>query len=124
MPIYEYRCDACNKRTSIFVRSVSSPVRAACEHCGRKKLSRILSKVHVHGGGGRVNLDDPSSFDGVDESDPRAIARMMRQMGEESGDELGPEFGDMVDRMERGESPEDVFGDSALDDGGFGDEDE
>jgi putative FmdB family regulatory protein len=121
MPIYEYRCTACNKRTSIFVRSISSPVRGAkCEHCGSAKLSRLLSKVNVHGGG-RVSLDDPSSFDNIDESDPRAIARMMRQMGEESGEELGPEFDDMVGRMERGESPDDVLGDSALDD--FGDDD-
>ena len=114
MPIYEYRCAVCRKRSSIFVRSVSSPVRASCEHCGGKKLSRLLSRVHVHGG--RASLDDPSSFDGIDESDPRAVARMMRQMGEESGEELGPEFDDMVGRMERGESPEDAFGDSGFDD--------
>ena len=122
MPIYEYRCSACGKRTSVFVRSVTSKARPVCEHCGSAKLSRLLSKVHVHGGSGRASLDDPSSFDGIDENDPRAVARMMRQMGDESGEALGPEFDDMVGRMERGESPDDVFGDSALDDGGDWDE--
>ena len=122
MPIYEYRCQACNRRSSVFVRSVASKARPKCEHCGSVKLSRLLSKVHVHGGG-RASLDDPASFDGIDENDPRAIARMMRQMGDESGEALGPEFDEMVDRMERGEPPDSVLGDSALDDdGGWDDE--
>ena len=34
MPIYEFRCNACRRRTSVFVRSVNSPVTGACEHCG------------------------------------------------------------------------------------------
>ena len=72
MPIYEFRCLACNRRTSAFVRTVSSPVRAACEHCGSKKLSRLMSKFAVRKGG--VDLDNPSSFDDIDESDPRAMA--------------------------------------------------
>lgn len=116
MPIYEYQCQACGRRTTVFVRNVASAGRAKCEHCGSTKLSRMLSRVHVHGGAGRASLDDPSSFDGIDENDPRAVARMMRQMGAESGEDMGPEFDEMVGRMERGESPEEAFGGSALDD--------
>ncbi len=114
MPIYEYQCLDCKRRTSIFVRSVSSPVRGACEHCGSGKLSRVMSKFAVHGG--RVNLDDPSSMDGIDESDPRAVARLMRQMGDETGEAMEPGFEEMIGRMEAGESPESVMTGSALDD--------
>lgn len=108
MPIYEYRCLACNKRTSVFVRNVSSPVTAACEHCGGKKLTRLMSKFAVHraGGGG---LDD-ASLDSFDESDPRAMARMARQMAEESGEPMDAEFEEMVSRMEAGEIPDDMGG--------------
>ncbi len=118
MPIYEYRCEACNKRTSVFVRSISSPVRAACEHCGSKKLTRLISRVAVHRGSS--SLDDDSAFDDVDENDPRQMARLMRQMGEEAGEEMGPEFDEMVSRLEAGEDPESVM--SGMDEGGIGDD--
>src|SRR3954466_10065050 len=107
MPIYEFRCLACNRRTSVFVRSVSSPLRGACEHCGSKKLSRLMSKFAVHRPG--IDFDNPDSLDGLDEDDPRTMARMMRQMGEESGEDLGPEFDTMLSRIESGEDPDAVM---------------
>jgi hypothetical protein len=33
---------------------------------------------------------------------------MMRRMGGELGEEMGPEFGEAVDRLEAGESPEEI----------------
>jgi Flp pilus assembly protein TadB len=44
----------------------------------------------------------------VDENDPRSMARMMRRMGSEMGEELPEEFNDVVDRLEAGESPEEI----------------
>jgi putative FmdB family regulatory protein len=113
MPIYEYACASCKRRTSVFVRTASTPVRARCEHCGSARLSRLMSKFAVHGG--RLDFDDPSSVDDVDEGDPRAMARLMRQMGEESGEAMEPEFEEMIGRMEAGEDPESVMASSALD---------
>jgi putative FmdB family regulatory protein len=43
MPIYEYRCGDCDEVTSVFLRSTKAKVSAVCEHCGSKKLSRIVS---------------------------------------------------------------------------------
>lgn len=106
MPIYEYRCLACKKRTSVFVRSMSSKVEAACEHCGSRKLARLMSRVAVHRQG--VDFDDPSSIDDIDESDPRAVARWARRMRDEMGEDMGPEFDEMVGRMEAGEMPDDL----------------
>jgi putative FmdB family regulatory protein len=120
MPIYEFRCLACKRRTSLFVRTVSAQVSGACEHCGSTKLVRLLSKFAVHGG--RLDLDNPSSMDGIDETDPRAMARLMRQMGEEAGEPMEPEFEEMVSRMEAGESPESAMTGAALDDDGDGDD--
>jgi putative FmdB family regulatory protein len=116
MPIYEYRCLACKRRTSVFVRSVSSQARAKCEHCGSARLSRMMSKFAVHGG--RIDFDDPSSADGLDENDPQAVARWARRMSDAAGEDLGPEFDDMVTRMEAGEDPEAVMGDADEDLGG------
>ena len=120
MPIYEYRCLACKRRTSVFVRSVSSPVRPTCEHCGSKKVTRLMSKFAVHRPSG--GFDDDSALDNIDESDPRAMARMMRQMADESGEPMDAEFEDMVGRMEAGEMPDEMM--DGGDDDGFGGDDD
>ena len=46
----------------------------------------------------------------LESGDPRAMAKYMRQMGDEAGDEMGPEFEETVRRMEKGEMPEDLLG--------------
>jgi hypothetical protein len=46
-------------------------------------------------------------LDGIDD-DPVALGRMMRKMGSELGEGLPPEFGDVVDRLEAGQSPEEI----------------
>jgi len=51
--------------------------------------------------------DDFSGFEGL-ENDPQAMGRMMRKMGKEMGEELPPEFDEVVDRLESGQSPEDI----------------
>ena len=118
MPIYEYRCLACKRRTSVFVRSVTSRSRPACEHCGSTKLVRLLSRFAVHRAAGSGDGDDGldlGSVVDVDENDPRSVARWARKMRDEMGDDLGPEFDEMVDRMEAGESPDDVMTDAGDD---------
>ncbi len=42
MPIYEYRCDDCGKRSSALLSSYSSP-DPACPHCGKHGLHRLVS---------------------------------------------------------------------------------
>ena len=121
MPIYEYRCLACKRRTSIFVRSVSSPLRAKCEHCGSAKLSRLMSKFAVQRAS--INLDDSGAMDDLDENDPQAVARWARQMKDEMGEDLGPEFDDMITRIESGEDPEGVMAEGGADDDFGSDED-
>lgn len=51
--------------------------------------------------------DDFSGFEGL-ENDPQAMGHMMRKMGKEMGEELPPEFDEVVDRLESGQSPEDI----------------
>ena len=90
-----------------------------CEHCGSPEVRRLVSRFAIHrsSGGGLDDMDD-SAFEGMDESDPRAMAQMMRRMSTESGEGIDPEMGEMLDRMEAGEMPDDM-GDS---DGDFGDD--
>ncbi len=54
------------------------------------------------------SLADPSSLSGLDENDPKSVARWMRRMSGEMGEDLGDEFHEVVNRLEAGESPEDI----------------
>lgn len=50
---------------------------------------------------------DPSALEGM-EGDPKALGSMMRKMGSEMGEDLPPEFDDVVDRLEAGQSPQEI----------------
>lgn len=111
MPVYEFACNACNARVSVFVRSMNSEVNGKCERCGGTDLRRLVSKFAVlrsSGSGDAGGMDDMMA--GFDENDPRAMAAWARRMQQETGEDMGPEFDEMLGRMERGESLEDDFG--------------
>lgn len=111
MPIYEYRCQSCGRRISL-LRSLSDESPPRCTACGSQELKRLISRVAVlRSEESRMeSLADPSTLAGLDESDPRSLARWMRKMGRETGGDLGPQFNEMVDRLEAGESPEEIEG--------------
>ena len=111
MPTYEYRCQDCRKRVSIYQTYAeygSTPVR--CPHCGGANLRRLISRVRfARSEDSRIDsLSDPGEWDGVDEEDPRSLGRMMRKMGQEMGEDMPPEFDEVVDRLEAGQDPEDI----------------
>lgn len=115
MPIYEYRCPNCKRKVSIFFRSLSSVDHASarCPHCGSRDLVRLMSRVRVIRGSSKSidSGDDDFAADalnGLDENDPRSMGRFMRKMAEESGEEMPPEFDEVVNRLEKGESPENI----------------
>jgi putative FmdB family regulatory protein len=109
MPLYEYRCNACKRRVTL-LRSFSDASTPCCPHCGSHNLTRLISRVSVlRSEESRLeSLADPGSLAGLDENDPRSVARWMRKMSDETGEDLGPEFHEMVDRLEAGESPEEI----------------
>jgi putative FmdB family regulatory protein len=122
MPIYEYECDKCHKRTSVLTMRVSERVDAVCKHCGSAQMSRLMSRFAMpRSEEARMDaMADPSNFSGIDENDPKSVARALRRVGKEMGDELGgPEFDEAVDELEHGG---DLGGDE--DDGGGGGDDD
>jgi len=45
------------------------------------------------------------------EKDPKELGSMMRKMGSEMGENLPPEFDEVVDRLESGQSPDEIESD-------------
>jgi putative FmdB family regulatory protein len=129
MPIYEYGCYDCRKRVNVFFRSFSEAETktAACPRCGGANLKRLISRVAVlRSEESRLErMADPSNLAGLDENDPKSIARWMRQMSSEMGEDLGGEFNEVIDRLEAGEDPESIeqsmpeLGDGAANDDWF-----
>lgn len=50
MPIYEYLCEECGKRSSTLLASYSSP-DPPCPHCGKPALRRLVSTFATAGSG-------------------------------------------------------------------------
>jgi putative FmdB family regulatory protein len=133
MPIYEYRCADCARKVSIFFRSFSAVTEPVCPRCGGTQLTRLMSRVAVHrgtgGGDGGEDVGDSDGdfdrfLDGVDENDPRSVARAMRRMSDEMGEPIEPEMQEALTRMEAGEDPERVMAhlDEQMGDGDGGDD--
>ena len=111
MPDYEYRCSDCGKRVSVFqTYKAYGRETVHCPHCSSEKLERLINRVRVlRSEESRLDaLADPTAWDGFDEEDPKAMASMMRKMGDELGEEMPAEFDEVVDRLDAGESPEEI----------------
>ena len=55
------------------------------------------------------SLADPSKWSGLDEKDPKSMAKWMKRMGKEMGEDLGDDVDQMVDEAmeeERASKPE------------------
>ncbi len=121
MPTYDYICADCRKRFDVFLSYQEYGVKAvACAHCGSANVRRRVPRVRVlKSDEARMQgLADPAKL-GALEDDPVALGRMMRQMGSEMGEDMPAEFDDVVDRLEAGQSPDEI--ESALPDMGLGD---
>jgi putative FmdB family regulatory protein len=119
MPIYEYECQRCHKKTSVLTMRVSQTVEAVCRHCSSRSLKRLMSRFATpRSEESRLDaMSDPSKFADLNENDPRSVARAMRRMGREMGDELGgPEFDEAVDELEAGGDLDDPGGQPPGDD--------
>lgn len=122
MPTYEYRCLDCQSAFSVFMTYDEFDQKSVtCRQCGSNHITRIIKPVRVaRSEESRLeNLADPAAMAGL-EDDPQALGKMMRRMSSELGEEMGPEFDEVVDRLEKGQSPDEIEKD--LPDLGLGDE--
>ena len=108
MPIYEYRCDDCGKISEFLLIKSEETFTPQCKRCKSKKVSRVLSRVRVvRSEESRMeSLADPSKWGGLDEKDPKSMARWMKRMGKEMGEDMGEDVDQMVDEaMEEERTP-------------------
>jgi putative FmdB family regulatory protein len=104
MPIYEYRCRDCRRVSGFLILNLQEPFTPVCGRCGSESLERILSRVNVRlSEESRLErLADPSQWSGVDENDPKSMARMLKKMGREMGEDFPGEVDQMVEEAMEG----------------------
>ena len=134
MPIYEYRCRACRRLTSVFTRT--SVLRQAqdeweeaqdereegrdareeaqddrvvvCEHCGSNNTARAVSSFAYHRSAADViaGLPPPGEERLEDYKDPRVIGRWVEKKFDEYGMALPESTRQMIDAAREGVMPE------------------
>lgn len=111
MPTYDFICNSCHQRFDIFLTYAEYGKKAVtCPHCSSRDVRRRMTRVRIaKSEEARMESmeDEFSGFEGL-EDDPRAMGKMMRKMGREMGEDLPPEFDEVVDRLESGQSPDDI----------------
>ena len=91
MPIYEYHCRSCRKKTSALLLSRAREAEVRCKHCGGADLEKLWSRfASPKSEDARLEaMSDPSALGGLDENDPRSVAKFMKKMGQEMGEDVG-----------------------------------
>jgi len=133
MPIYEFACPKCRRIFSFLSKRVNPSHSPTCPKCGRKKLSKEVSRFamlkgvaepqaaaeNAEDGPPMPDLDDPRvaramsemerDMEHLDENNPRHMAHMLRKMKDlmPTGT-LPKEFDVAIKRLEAGEDPEKI----------------
>lgn len=111
MPTYDFICNNCDQPFNVFLTFTEyGKKKVSCTHCKSKNVRRRMTKVRIaKSDDSRMDAmaNDFSGFEGM-EDDPKEMGRMMRKMGKEMGEELPPEFNEVVDRLESGQSPDEI----------------
>ncbi len=110
MPTYDFVCRNCDQPFDVFLSYTEyGSKKVTCVHCGSRNVRRRMTRIRVaKSEESRMDgMADESALEGL-ENDPQALGQMMKKMGREMGEDLPPEFDDMVDRLEAGQSPEEI----------------
>ncbi len=130
MPIYEFYCPDCHFLFNFLARSPKPDARPSCPKCARPRLERQVSRFAALG---RARTPEDASdseaaspanarmeqaiaelanrAETFDENDPRAAARLMREMSGLAGIKITEGMQEALDRLEAGEDPESIEAD-------------
>lgn len=105
MPVYEYRCNSCHRKVSLYIRGFSETPQPVCTSCGSRDLTRLFSifaRIKTDKDVYEDILSDNDLTKRMMANDPTAMLEWSRKM-EGTQNEKTPEYQEIVERMERGE---------------------
>lgn len=110
MPVYDYRCENCGQRFSLFYKSYAAydQAEATCPECGSTALSRLITGVAIQKPTRDYTRMDASEMLSVMESgDSRQVGEMFQQIGG-TDPQVGKQYHDATERLLKGDSMDKV----------------
>ena len=109
MPIYEYKCRTCGKRSTVFARSISAQIEAVCFYCNSKEMERAISSFAYHRSEQSRREDSRGSSpfgDSMDYfKDPESIGRHVEETFEKYGIDVPDSVKETITSAREGEMP-------------------
>jgi len=110
MPVYEFFCLECRKKSSFLVRRAAS-FAPKCSICGSPNMSRVISTFAYHKSLKTMHEEsgEPSMYPSADYyKDPRNIGRWTEKRFKDLGMEMPSEIQRKIQAAREGELPESV----------------
>lgn len=106
MPVYEYRCNKCNIKFSIFMHIMEHGRQIICPNCLENDISRIYSSFSIHRSIKSIydENNDPRSPDYY--KDPRNIGRQLEKRFKDMNMEVPAEIKQKIESAREGVMPE------------------
>jgi putative FmdB family regulatory protein len=111
MPAYDYRCNACKRKVSLFYKSYKDYDAAnenghVCPNCGSTELTRVIGRVAVQRPSRDYSkLDSNEMLSVLEGGDSREVGRMMHQLGQDEAVN-DPTMQEVAGRLMKGDDPE------------------
>ena len=109
---YDFRCNDTGKKFEVHFKTYAEydPSQVRSPFTGSSNVTRLIGKIAIKKGGSLSSLmdGDESALDDLENADPATLGRALREMADETGEDMGAEFGDIVERLESGQSPEEI----------------
>lgn len=112
MPVYDYRCNACERPSALFYKTYAAYDKARsegtliCPYCGSHHLTRLISRIGIaRPSQNYANMAPDQMLNVLEGGDSREVGEMFRQVGGEEAMN-DPQMSEVTDRLLRGESPE------------------
>ena len=109
MPIYEYRCNQCQREFSELFLNLREAGKVRCKYCNSRNLSRLISSFRVHQTeGSRLDCFDTSKHQSdAFYKDSRNVGLWAKKRMRELGVDLGPKMDEIVEKGRTGKILED-----------------
>ncbi|MBI4333960.1 MAG: hypothetical protein HY673_22080 [Chloroflexi bacterium] len=107
MPVYEYRCTVCGRKTSLFLRSFREVAEPSC--CGAGMVRCLSSFAYHKSEATRLEEAGDPDRPGADYyKDPRNIGRWTEKKFSEMGMEMPAEIKEKIAASREGELPAEI----------------
>lgn len=110
MPVYEFRCHTCQRKSSFLLRNIGESLSPTCPACGSGEMSRLMSSFAHHKSMATIHEESggPDNPGADYYKDPRNIGRWTEKKFKDMGMEMPSQIEEMIHSAREGEMPESV----------------